>query len=636
MLYTTDAKLAKNRLGHATNGPLCGRVRAMTPPRHIHDSQWATNGRARSRLREVRTLPRCIIFCGMIGLTLFGAAGCESGFQRIDRRVEDLVTRGSATLGPDAAAPDYVPPDSNPQPLARGSSITAEQPATVNPAASELPYRAVQDADDVLTRLESYSATPTEAMSLDLPGALGYAMKHSREYMFAEEEYVLAALRLLIERHQWGPRFFNDTTAEITSVGDDGLFDTSLRLVNEFRVTQRLPYGGEISARALAAATEDLHHKVAGEGVQDATVILEADIPLLRGGGISARESRIQAERDLIYSAREFEDFRRTFFFDIAQDFLDLIVLQSSVRNAEMQVDGLKLVRDREAGLYEAGRAELFQKALAEQSLFSAIDNLNSRRESYRLSVDRFKVRLGMPLDQPVVIIPSGYDLPPPQVDLETAVQQAMAYRLDLQTQRDRVDDARRQIEVARNDILPDLNLVGSASLPTDPDKARSGLDFSPGDSEFAAGITFGLPLDREVERLNLRSAQIQLERARRDFDEQRDNASLSVRSAVRDIDRARYALNIQEQSVAIGELRVESIKDAPERATARDASDANNELAEARDDRDNAVRDLQVAILRYLLESGQLRVDASGRLLPLRDMQMNFIVAPVQNPVVP
>ena len=57
-------------------------------------------------------------------------------------------------------------------------------------------------------------------------------------------------------------------------------------------------------------ATEDLHRKVSGEGIQSAEIILEADIPLLRGAGNVAREDRIQAERDLIYAAREFERFR--------------------------------------------------------------------------------------------------------------------------------------------------------------------------------------------------------------------------------------------------------------------------------------------------------------------------------------
>ena len=562
-------------------------------------------------------------------------AACQNGLHRIDQKVDSMVTATSATMGPDAYPPRTAISDDNAR-ISKNSPAASERPNTVNPPAADLSFQPVDEAAEVMSRLNAYSDMPENAQDIDLHFALAYAAQHAREYQFAEEEYVLGALRLLIERHLWGPRFFNDTTALVTSVGDDGTFDSSLRLVNEFRVTQRLPYGGEVSARALANATEDLHNRVSGEDVQNASMILDANIPLLRGAGLAARESRIQAERDLIYSAREFEQFRRDFFFEIAQDFLDLIVAQSAVENADRQFAGLQLVANRERALYEAGRTEIFQKALAEQSAVAALDDLNERRESYTLAIDRFKVRLGYPIDQPVRIVRSGYDLPPPEIDMNTAVQQALMYRLDLQTQRDVVDDARRNVEVARNNVLPDLDLTGTAAVITDPDRDRPGLGFDLGHSDFAAGVTFGLPLDREIERIGIRTAQVQLERSRRELERQRDNATVNVRSAVRDIDRARYTLEIQERSVATGEQRVASIEAAPDRATARDASEANNELARARDRRDAAARDVQVAILRYLLETGQLRVNHQGRLLPLPGMPGDIVVRDVPAPVEP
>jgi hypothetical protein len=93
------------------------------------------------------------------------------------------------------------------------------------------------------------------------------------------------------------------------------------------------------------------------------------------------------------------------------------------------------------------------------------------------------------------------------------------------------------------------------------------------------------------------------------------------VRGDVRGIDRARFSLQIQEPNIGIGEQRVASINAAPDRADARDASEAANDLAEARDARDSARRDLQVAVLRYLLDSGQLRVSPQGMIIPLNGM---------------
>ena len=45
-----------------------------------------------------------------------------------------------------------------------------------------------------------------------------------------------------------------------------------------------------------------------------------------------------------------------------------------------------------------------------------------------------------------------------PNVSVESSVQVARKYRLDLLTSADRVDDTRRGVVVAKNRILPDLD----------------------------------------------------------------------------------------------------------------------------------------------------------------------------------
>ncbi len=562
----------------------------------------------------------------MLAVGVIFLGGCQGGIESIDSRVNTLMSETAAGIGGGAVSPEYGHSIRS----RAGADLYVERPTTENPMPESLefiaapPSGAKEDVARVMGRLEQYSRVQGDALEMNLAAALAYAFKHSRDYRFAEEEFVLASLRLLIERHQWGPRFFNDTTVTASAVGDNGLFDSSLRLVNEFRVTQRLPYGGEVSARALASATEDLHQAVSGEKVQTADIILAANIPLLRGAGQTARESRIQQERNVVYAARTFERFRREFIFSIATDFLDLIVRQRSIENAERQVESLQDLAARETALFQSGRNTRFDAALAEQRTVVARDSLNNQRENDRLAVDRFKVQLGMPTEQALVLLESSLNLPTPEIDIEDVVRMAMTYRLDLQTERDRVIDRKRAVLNARNDLLPDLDLSGSVSIPTDGGKDRAGLDFAPDDTSFTAGITFGLPLDREIERLSVRTTQINYERAVRNYEEFADNLAVTARAATRDIDRALFSLDIQRTSIRIAEDRLASIKAAPGRVTPRDSSDAVDDLNRARNDYDRAYRDLQVALLRYLLESGQLRVDEDGAILPLRGMEMS------------
>src|SRR5262245_52062655 len=144
----------------------------------------------------------------VLSLTAVLTMGCESGFKKIDRRVDALIKQSSQSLGSDA----YPPPAGEivtKVPEAPDAVQPAdEHPKTVNPPASDLPFTPVQEANDVLARLNSYNEVQGTPLELDFNKSIGYATVGSREYMFAEEDYVLAGLRLLIERHRWGPRFF--------------------------------------------------------------------------------------------------------------------------------------------------------------------------------------------------------------------------------------------------------------------------------------------------------------------------------------------------------------------------------------------------------------------------------------------
>jgi outer membrane protein TolC len=545
---------------------------------------------------------------------------------RIDRRVDALLVESGDLVG-ESRLPNYGQrgEEATAAMPRRSSPWADEQPETVNPAADTLSFVDAGDEDTeiVLGRLDAYNAVPDDALQMDLAGALVYAAKNSRQFKFAEEQYVLAALRLLIERHQWGPRFFNDMSALITGDADGGVYDTSLELVNELTVTQRLPYGGTVSATALARAVEDLHLRVEGENVQSADIILAADVPLLRGAGLVARESRIQAERDLVYAARDYARFRREFLFDTAREFLDLIVIIRRIRNAELGVDSLEKVEARQDALYRAGRSTPFDRDEARNRTLSAVDGLNGEEERYRLAVDRFKVIIGMPIEQPIVIVEDSLDLPTPKITMEEAVYAAMHYRIDLQTERDQVDDARRAVEIARNNLLGDLDFRASVNIPTADDRDRAGLRFEPDDLNFEAGITYGLPLDREIERLQVRQTQIDLARTLRAYDQFRDEVAVAVRAAVRGIDTAMFSLRLQEANVETAVQREAAIEAAPERANIRQKTDAIDAVFEARDRRDAAIRNLEVAILRFLLDSGQLRVDSSGLIDPLPGMEL-------------
>lgn len=548
----------------------------------------------------------------------------------IDLRVDRLTEARSEQLGGGAVAPRTRPvrPDQEDSP-----SQALKRPPSTNPAADQLRYKGFPaDRDNVLARLDSYAELEEGAQVLTLEETLRIAQESSREYVTAEEDYLLAAIRLLIERHLWGPRFFDDlSTFYVGEPGDTGRYGTALEIINELRVTQRLPYGGEFEAALITRATHQLTEIVGDRNQSSSELMLTANIPFLRNAGLIAQEDLIQAERDLVYAARDFEDFRRSFFVDIARDYFSLLAQRAVIRNEEARLESVIQFYEQTRALVEAGRQPPFQARNVEQNVLSSRNRLVLIREDYILSLDRFKLRLGLPTEARILLEPVSLTLDDPDVTVEQAARIALDFRLDFQNAVDRVDDARRGVANARNQLLPDLDATVTARFGGDDDDQEQILpSFDLDDTRLRAGLTFGLPLDREIERLQLRASIISLQRQMRGAEQFRDEVVLQARQSVREIDLARFSLRLQEQTVAINELRLEEIRIKSEEIDAQTRLDAENELLGARNARDEAERALRTAILDYLRVTGQLRVRPDGVFQPLQGMLVREATPPV------
>ncbi len=559
---------------------------------------------------------------GMVALF----AGCESGIQRLDRTTNERLRESAEALGGGAVYPELDPKRYEPGSYFPDFPDNASNPATTNPASTELSFESVppikEDASTITSRFERMSEDDPNARLLTFDDAVAYALEHAQEYLTAEETYILVAIRLLIEERRWQLLPGNVTSLGYTADGGGSRFNNALSVVNELGVSQRLPFGGQIGAAFAAQMTQQLDDYLNSNETQSASVVFEASIPLLRGFGDVAQEDLIQAKRNLVYAARNFEQFRRDFYLELAADYLSLVVQLQSIANGVRQVERSAAVEARIKALVESGRTEPFQADLATQNTLFALDRLISQREAYRLSVDRFKVRIGMPAQESVRINPTQFKLPVPKTDMKQSVDLAFRYRLDLQTSYDLVEDFSRKVDVARNATLGDLDLILANNLPTDPTLDRGGLSLDPGYDEFTARMIYSMPLDRVNEDLRLRQAQILLEQSRRRYYFERDTAAVQVRQAARGIERSLFSKAVQEKNVQASMNRQAAIDAAPDRATARDRTEALDALRRAQDSLDVARRDLQLAILRYLNTTGQMRIAPSGALIPLPGMQ--------------
>jgi outer membrane protein TolC len=248
----------------------------------------------------------------------------------------------------------------------------------------------------------------------------------------------------------------------------------------------------------------------------------------------------------------------------------------------------------------------------AEQSLLSGENTLIDARQAYANALDAFKIALGMEVTAPLDVIPVELDVPVPDVAPAEAVTTAYHYRLELQTAKDRVGDAVRGVEVARNGLLPDLNLTGKIDTGNRNDTSARRLDSR--SLEYSAGLQLELPVDRVAERNAYRRALISFDRAQRNFEDQRDRVAAQVRARARGIRSARSSLLIQEKSIALAERRLDNaqtrLRLGVQGADTREVVEAQADLLNAQDSYENAKADLQVRVLEFLRDTGTLRVD--------------------------
>ena len=569
-------------------------------------------------------------------LTFLTATGC-SDLNRVDVRANDMLKTQNSLLADGPRNAPQIPAKD----LTSGTAFPKDtpetnQPASVDPRAEELPFSARSQVDNqsqaIIDRIQAMAETPANARRLTLEDSLAYAQINSTEYSGAEETYLLTALSLIIREHEFEPRFFNETSAAVGFRGDQGSanfggnrYKNSLRVSNDFGVRQKLPYGGEVTARMIANITQNLDSAAQDNGQQGAQFVINAAIPLLEGAGLSARENLIQAKRNLVYAARSFETFRRDFYVAIVSDYLDLVFRRQAIINAERGVELNRQVEARETALVQAGRQQPFEADLARARTLFALDDLSAKQEAYRLALDRFKVRIGMNTEEPISIPATEIQFPIPDVTKNQGVIYALEFRLDLQTARDQLEDTRRQIDIAENALLPSLELRGNARA-SGPE-TDSGLSFQAQSSSISGGIFFSAPLDKMDQNVRLRQSQLVYGQAERALGTTLDQAALEVRRAIREIDRAQFSLLIAERNVEIANNRIEKIDAAPDRASARDRTDSVSDLRDSEDSRDLAKKNLQIAILQYLRTAGILRVTPNGNLQPLPNMPVGEVI---------
>jgi outer membrane protein len=488
-----------------------------------------------------------------------------------------LMLAGGVMAEP-SPAPSQNPPPS-PEPA-------VDEPAA--PASSSIPEEALPPG------------TPT----IPLAQAVATALERNFTVLNSADAVATSRLREGVTRAQFYPK----VTPRYTRSADDSLFGLD--------ATQKLPWtGGSVSAAALLSSTfEGATGPAVSPFPRTSDLRLVLTQPLLRGFGPNAAFYDLRvSRRSREGQERQYELGRQRLAVDVTRSYYQVIQQRQLLAVARQSLDRSESLRRASTARLEVGlvskldvyRAEL-QASQAQESMVRAEASLDSELE-------RFRTLLGLspsdPLQPEALVLPENVaadDIEP----VEVLTQRALENRLDLLETRDEVGDARRTSSLAKQNLLPQLDL--NLGVTQFGNGTTYGNAFHSADRRVNVYFSTSYPLERSNEAASKAVAELDVTSRERTLRQRQLDVETEVRSAVRELQRIRKSIELQRKGVEVAEAqrRLATLRYQRGLASNFDVVDAEGSLVVARSALVGLLTSYQVAKVDLLRVIGTLAVD--------------------------
>ena len=341
---------------------------------------------------------------------------------------------------------------------------------------------------------------------------------------------------------------------------------TKAQNYNFLNVTQLVPTGGTLSLNFTGYRNTTNQRGQTIDPRYGTTLLFQLTQPLLRNFGLKVTNQEILvASNNLGVSEENLRSILMTTVFNVESAYWNLVY---SIENLDVRRQSLQLAKD----LLEKNQRSVEIGTLAPMEILSAQAEVATREADLiqaetqiKSNEDQLKLLLGIkgeedkaitalvPKDKPTYV--------PREVRLDEALAAAIQNRTELKVGELGIRNDRINLSVARNQVLPDLNLSASYSSPG-IDGTRLIYDLSPIDPNaqiidripgniggalkqtmkftypnWNVGLTLNLPLANVFSRAALAQAKLNLRQSMLDLENQKDEIYVEVKNAVRTVD---------------------------------------------------------------------------------------------------
>ena len=324
------------------------------------------------------------------------------------------------------------------------------------------------------------------------------------------------------------PIFTNVDQASITSAA------TGIR--------QNLTSGGQIQLQYQTAYNHLNPPRYTLNNYWENNLVLELTQPLLRDFGSTVNKARITVSRQ--NQRISLLDFRLALVKNIAEIEQTYWQLAAAERDVKIQEELLKRTENTSIILdkrrkQDVTRLQVSQADAAVQSRRAALVRAKARIRDLSDQLKQLMNDADFPITGAQVILPADAPAESPiRFDLQDQIETAMENRAELGQQQLRVDTASVVLQVARNNLLPQLNLIGSIGAQGLGGNFDNAVDVQSDFNHigYRIGLQLEIPIGNRAARAAYRRSWLQRQQAIDAYASLVSKVALEVKQAQREV----------------------------------------------------------------------------------------------------
>ncbi len=292
------------------------------------------------------------------------------------------------------------------------STIVGDQPGVApipTSAWDDVPLscrRRMYDFERLRSEYElTYGTYPDEgqldpAPRMTLGDIIDLALINSRNYQLQKELLYRVALDLSLQRFAYDLKFSasnNGTSPRLTHDRIGGITENTLSIPTTLQADKMLLTGGDLLARFANDVVLTFNGPQGFAADVGSSLLLDMSQSILQRD--IRLESLTQAERDVVYAARDFARFRKELFTDLATRYYNLLRTYRQVEIDSQNYFSLVRLFNQTEAEFRAGVVPRFQVDQVEQQVLDGRSGLIDTCNNLEQFLDNLKISVGLPTE---------------------------------------------------------------------------------------------------------------------------------------------------------------------------------------------------------------------------------------------